>query len=271
MIRRRVGDEFWLITQDDHARISGKLAQAIGHAPYSPPTSASAILGIAMHDSGWPLHDDLPTLNNENLPLDVFESPREIALSVWELSAEKAAQRDDYAGLLVSLHGLGLSVYVAEQTKLDDPRARFEMNRFQHKMIELQESLRQRLGMKTDRPLKHGLAVDSHDPREQKLLFDFRWLAAMDRLSLSICCAKPPFDLMEIIPRIGESASSIKIQRDANDVLLDPWPPQNAPIEIHVPYRRIPAKQYADITEFRAAYAAAAVEQFTAAVRGRNI
>jgi hypothetical protein len=261
MIRRRVGDEFWLITQDDHARISGKLSQALG-----PPSSAPAILGITMHDCGWPLHDDQPTLNEQNVPLDVFESPREIALAVWELSAEKAAQRDDYAGLLVSLHSLGLSVYVAEQTNAGDPRARFELNRFQRKMIELQESLRQRLGMKLDRPLKHGLAPDSHDPKEQKLLFDFRWLGAMDRLSLAICCTQPPFDAIEIPP----FSAPLKMEREGKDVLLDPWPGKT-PIAIHIPYRRLSAKCYADNSEFRAAYAAAAIEQFTATVRGHTI
>jgi hypothetical protein len=273
MIRRQVGDEFWLITQDDHAQISGELAQAIGNANFSPTSSASAILGIALHDCGWPLHDNQPTLNGENLPLDVFESPREIGLHVWEASAERAAQRDDYAGLLVSLHSLGLSVFVTEQTKwnLDDPRGRFEMNRFQHKMVELQESLRQRLGMKNDRPLKNGLAMDTRDPKEQKLLFDFRWLGAMDRLSLAICCTQPPFDSMEILPRIGEPASGIKMVREGNEILLDPWPLAKLRIEIEVPHRRLPAKKYTDVSEFRAAYAAAPIERFTAAVRGRNI
>jgi hypothetical protein len=272
MIRRHVGDEFWLITQDDHAQISGHFAAAIGNDLFSPLSSTPAILGIALHDCGWPLHDDQPILNDENLPLDVFETPRDIALKIWEASAENAVRRDNYAGLLVSLHSLGLSVYVAGlSSTLTDPRNLFEMNRFQHKMVELQESLRQRLGMKNDRPLKHGLSMDARDPREQKLLFDFRWLAALDRLSLAICCTQPPFDAMEILPRIGEPTMSIKIVRDGNELLLDPWPMNNSRIEIDVPHRRVAAKKYADVAEFRAAYAAAPIERFTATVRQRTI
>jgi hypothetical protein len=49
--------------------------------------------GIELHDCGWPLHDERPTLNEAGLPLDVFESPRAIALEVWQASAERAAER----------------------------------------------------------------------------------------------------------------------------------------------------------------------------------
>src|SRR4051794_27947113 len=31
MIRRQVGQEFWLITQDDHAQVSGQLAAQLGN------------------------------------------------------------------------------------------------------------------------------------------------------------------------------------------------------------------------------------------------
>jgi hypothetical protein len=263
MIRRQVGDEFWLITQNDHAQISGQLAKHLGNEQFAPPSSASAILGISLHDCGWPLHDDEPTLNDEHLPRHVFETPPDIGLRVWDASAERAAQRDDYAALLVSLHSLGLSVFATEPSQaissawnMNDPRVRFEINRFQHKMVELQESLRTRLGFRTDRPLKNGLATDSSDVKEQKLSSDFRWLGAMDRLGLAICCTDSPFD---------------EIQRDGNDVVLDPWPFGISEIDVEVPYRRIPAKRYADNAEFQAVYFSATVERFTATIRQRRI
>ena len=262
MIRRQVGQEFWLITQDDHAQISGQLAEQIGNENFSPPSSDSAISGITLHDCGWPLHDDQPTLNADGLPRDVFESTMEIGLRVWEASADRAIERDDYAGLLVSLHSLGLSAFASGHWNLNDPRVRFEVNRFQHKMIELQESLRQRLGLRTDRPVKNGLAEDSSDPKEQQLLSDFRWLLAMDKLSLAICCTQPPFPTIE---------PNFKIERDGNDVVLDPWPFAKSRIDLEIPFRRIAAKKYADDREFRDAYFSAPVERFTAAVRKRTI
>src|SRR6476646_2312884 len=116
MIRRHVGDhQFWLIAQNDHALISGQLAGQLGNGDFSPPSSPSAVLGIGLHDCGWPVHDEQPTLNSKNLPLDVFETPRHVGLRVWGESTDRAAARDDYAGLLVSLHSLALSVFATEQ------------------------------------------------------------------------------------------------------------------------------------------------------------
>src|SRR5215207_9949665 len=109
MIRRRVENEFWLITQHDHALLSGELAKHVGNKLFDPP-SESAIKGISLHDCGWPVHDDQPTLNSKHLPIDVFESTPEIGLKVWQAGSERAAAAgDDYAGLLVSLHVLSLS------------------------------------------------------------------------------------------------------------------------------------------------------------------
>ena len=74
MIRRHVADEFWLIAQHDHALLSGHLAEQIGGGEFERP-APRAIRGIALHDCGWPLHDDeAPTLNERGQPLDVFES-----------------------------------------------------------------------------------------------------------------------------------------------------------------------------------------------------
>jgi hypothetical protein len=278
MIRRQVGAEsFWLITQHDHAQVSGQLARHLGNASFAPPSSESAMLGIALHDCGWPIHDDRPTLNTNHQPLDVFETPRELGLEVWDASAIRATQRDDYAGLLVSLHGLALSVFATSQSpvvsgspwNMNDTRARFELNRFQHKMIELQESLRQRLGLRTDRPLKHGLAEEAGDAKEQRLTFDFRLLQAMDRLSLSICCTHPPFAAIEpLIPRPGEAAQSIRVARPRSDLLhLHPWIFASDEVRIDLPYRQLRTQQCQDLASFRAAYAAAPVQQFTVAIR----
>jgi hypothetical protein len=280
MIRRHVGNEHWLITQHDHALISGELAEQIGNSHFAPPSSCSAILGAALHDCGWVVHDDEPTLNGKGFPIDVFETTRDIGLRVWEESADRAAARDDYAGLLVSIHSLSLSVFVTEQAPISgsrwdmaDPRARFEINRFQHKLIELQESLRQRLGLRTDRPLKHGLADDSPDAREQKLTCDFRWLQAMDRLSLAICCTTPPFGSMEPVhPRAGSRTTTIRITRPSDDtILLKPWPFHDEAVAVQVPFRRMTSRPFDSLREFREAYQAAAVEHFTVTVRVNTI
>src|SRR5438552_7798164 len=160
MIRREEQGSFLLIAQHDHALISGQLAEQFGNAAFARPQPfENVVRGVSLHDCGWPLHDESPTLNPAGLPLDVFETPREIALKVWTASVERAAAEDAYAGLLVSLHVLNLSVFVTTLAgsaqasfNLDNPPDRFAMVKFQQRELERQEQLRLKLGLRTDRP-----------------------------------------------------------------------------------------------------------------------
>ena len=83
MIRHRRGDEFLLVAQHDHALLSGKFAARLGNADFARPDPLrQTIDGIALHDCGWPLHDEQPTLNDKGLPLHVLESPMPVAIKV---------------------------------------------------------------------------------------------------------------------------------------------------------------------------------------------
>jgi hypothetical protein len=275
MIRREVGDEYWLIAQNDHAILSGQLAEQFGGPGIQSPTK-SAITGIAMHDAGWPLHDDEPTLNNDHIPIDVFESRRDVALKVWTASAQRAADVDPYAGLLVSLHSLALSVFASSQTSfkhekvdMSDPRTRFDMNKFQHRQIELQETLRARLGMHTDLPLRNGLAEESDDPREKQLIFDFRLLQALDKISLGICCTKPPFAKIDPLHLNGGDAPiALKADRPRpEELFIEPWCFRTPEIRLDVPYKAVPATRYEADLALRDAYHSAKRQAFSIAVK----
>jgi hypothetical protein len=278
MIRREVGDEYWLIAQNDHAILSGQLAEQFGGPGIQSPNK-SAITGIAMHDAGWPLHDDAPTINNDHIPIDVFESRREVALKVWTASAQRAADVDPYAGLLVSLHSLSLSIFASTQTSfkhekvdMSDPRTRFDMNKFQHRQIELQEKLRAQLGMHTDLPLRNGLAEESDDPREKQLIFDFRLLQALDKISLGICCTKPPFAKIEpLLLNAGEQPTALKADRPTPDELfLEPWCFHPREISLRVPYKAVSAKRYESEAAFHEAYHSADTRRFSVTIKRRS-
>src|SRR5690348_13269881 len=148
MIRHRHGDQFLLFTQDDHARLSGALARRWGNLQFARPSPFEPVVeAVAMHDSGWPMHDQQPTLNGQGLPLHVFETPVHISTPVWSESVRLACERGDYCGLLVSLHVMALSALA--QSHYSDPAKRiqfarelFELNKFQQNQIETQETLR---------------------------------------------------------------------------------------------------------------------------------
>jgi hypothetical protein len=277
MIRRDAGSEYFLITQNDHAILAGQLAERFGNDRFArPEPRESALTSVRMHDAGWTLHDDAPTLNRQHLPLDVFEVPRAIGLKVWSASAERSAAVDPYAGLLVSLHALALSIYA---TSLHSPgnqqgfdvaqlSERFEVNKFQHREVERQEQLRRQLGLRTDLPLTHGLAALNASPEDDQLAFNFRMLQAMDLISLCLCCTKPPAErTQDVFVRPGSAPLQLMLRRGSNGELhADPWPFDVPRIELTVPFRRVAARTYRDAQDFHQTLATASSEQLSLAV-----
>jgi hypothetical protein len=273
MIRRHVGNEFFLIAQHDHALLAGEFARHFGNAMFAQPDPFDpTIQGTSLHDCGWPLHDDAPTLNPAGLPLDVFEVSRPIALKVWSASADRASAMDAYAGLLTSIHVLSLSVFATTQTsfqheKFDTSKLpeRFEVNKFQHREIERQQELRARLGLSTEIPLHNGLAPTNRDPREQRLTFDLRLLQAMDLTSLAICCTKPPVEkTQDVLTSPGGNVTQMRFDRkDATTLSLDPWPFDQECLGFQIPFRRVPGRAYASESKFQETFAQAPIEHLT--------
>jgi hypothetical protein len=275
MIRHTLGDAFLLIGQHDHALLAGRLAERVGNALFGPPSPfEEAVAGVALHDCGWPVHDEEgPTLNPKGVPLHVLESPMDVATRVWTESARRAAARHPYTGLLVSLHVTALSNFAQSNWPIPHERAktpaeRFMLNKFQQQQFELQENLRRQLGMRSDLPLESGLAEPGVDEAEDLLAFNYGLLKAMDRVSLDLCCSEDLFaEIEDVYPRPGEPPVTIKLRHAGRGVMeLSPWPFGAQRLEFEVPCKRIPAKTYANEEGFREVYRGAKVEQFAVRV-----
>ena len=275
MIRHQRGGEFLLIAQHDHALLSGKFAEQIGRAPFAPPRPfREAVDGVALHDCGWPLHDDQPTLNDKGLPLHVLESPMAVAIKVWSESARRAAEKDPYTGLLVSLHVMALS-FIAQthdptpHERYRDAKDLFDLNKFQHRQAEFQESLRRRLGMRTDLPLRQGLAKPGADEQDDLLLFNYHLLKTCDRLSLDACCSEPLFQQVEgVYPRPGGEPLTLDLGHGgAGRITVKPWPFNVDAIDHDVPCRVLPARTFENEAAFREAFQQAPTDALRVSLR----
>lgn len=258
MIRRLVDADFYLIPQDEHAKLSGLLAAHFGNRRFDLPSPREPVVeAIRMHDCGWPRFDARPTLNPDGRPLDVFESLQAVAIRAWEAAGDAMHGRDPYAQLLVSLHTLGLSGFAANHAK--DRTAVFELNRFQHREIERQERLRRILGMSLDTPLKLGLAIGQGDEHEERLRRNHWILQALDRISLAACCTEMPFDRVDnIVPKERLRPTPLLFTRsDATAVRVEPWPFDVEAIALDVGFRRVPARAYPSPEAFLDLYDAA--------------
>jgi hypothetical protein len=271
MIRHAMGREFLLFTQNDHAILAGRLAALVGNDRFAPPSPPRPVLtGIAMHDAGWPLHDERPTLNRKGEPLNVLETPMPIATKVWAESARLASEVDDYAGLLVSLHVLTLSALaVKPDSSLPSERAAgrhdmFLLNRFQQDEIERQEELRAAVGLSTDLPLRLGLAQPGAHRDEDLLRFNFAILRAMDAISLDACSGQSLFQKVDgLHPRPGAELVELEFSHPADGAIaVTPWPFAETRIELPITCRRVPAGPYENEAAFQTVFATAATEEF---------
>lgn len=275
MIRHRLGDEFVLITQHDHAQLSGRLATHVGNALFAPPTPyQETVDGIALHDTGWPLHDERPTLNPQGHPLHVLESPMSVAIPVWSESVRRASAHNEYSGLLVSLHVLALSALAqsrdqAMHERFRDQRDLFELNKFQHRQIEIQQDLRRALGLRTDIPLHLGRATPGSGVREDLLLFGYHLLKAMDAMSLDACSGGDLFQTIEeVYPRPGARPVTLRFRHPRPfELTVDPWPFDQPALALDIPCRQVPAQRYESDAEFQRDFHAAPVGQVTITVR----
>src|SRR5579872_3184088 len=114
MISRQDGRELVLITQHEHAQLSGALAERIGNGLFAPPSPFELVVhAIAEHDCGWAEEDSNPSLDHQGQPATVFESDIMTSIAAWERSVEKVIATEPYAGLLVSLHTMALANHIA--------------------------------------------------------------------------------------------------------------------------------------------------------------
>lgn len=254
MIWRQRGRELVLITQHDHSRLSGEMARRLGNGLFAPPSPFESVVhAIAEHDCGWAEEDREPAIDPQGLPTHVFEADVLTSMGAWEKSVERVAAQDPYAGLLVSLHTMALANHAAaRQAEPEDEFARqrvFRVRRFVHRQIEVQEDLRRRLEMRTDLPLRGGLAEQGRAAEEDLLRTNFFLLEFLDQLSLDLCFGRLVFQRVEMLyPRPGEGPMSARIGGDADDgMTLDPWPFNCQRLELDVPARRIGAGPYRDV------------------------
>ena len=183
------------------------LAEHFGNRRFTAPEPRKAVLdAVAMHDRGWPLHDNEPTLNEDGLPLHVFETPISITAAVWSESVRLARKLDSYTAFLVSLHVFHLSAlsyqhYTDPQDRRRNAKSLFELNKFQQSQIEMQEQFRQEMGLRTDVPLELGLAPRGSNAEETQLRFNYQLLKAMDQISLAVLCDGRAFTTIEDVRR----------------------------------------------------------------------
>jgi hypothetical protein len=108
MIVRSEGDTLLLITQPDHAKLSGHLMEGwVANGLIDHQWRTEILLATREHDNGWREVDAAPEVNRETgLPYDFMTSPDGVKQPIWPRGVACLAPRSPLAAAFVAQHAL---------------------------------------------------------------------------------------------------------------------------------------------------------------------
>jgi hypothetical protein len=245
IVRQDADGSLTLITQNDHAKLSGLMAAHWGNGRFAKPKPYDTVVrATTYHDLGWLEYETRPlfdpktgrTPNFLNVPNDRQH------IGAFERSHAWLTDLDNYAGLLVTKHRTG--VYQQRYGVLLQPPAppRREPS------AELQEFI-----TRSEKEQQAALAAVDAD----EFAVNFHLLQVWDLLSLWVCCNEV---LKEItvapVPTgyaAGETASVHFKPTASNVISVDPFPFDRPSLLLGVVYRRLPAGEFKDAQAFHEA------------------
>jgi hypothetical protein len=179
----------FVITQVDHARLAGQMAESFGNDTFAPLEPREWMVYVtAHHDEGWAALDAQGLRDPQtDLPYQFFETPRALVAPVHARSPELNEREHPFCGLLASMHTWGLyhgRYGLAERATIDSVSPADKPAVLAMLQGELVRQAR----------LQAALAADpaSAPWAEETLLFNcYQQLQFFDTLSLYFCMGDP--------------------------------------------------------------------------------
>lgn len=262
MLRMESETGWWLIRHPDHARLAGDFAAAWGNELFRrPEPRARVLLGVATHDDGWAARDAHPSITRQGKPsafsselVGKYSAFEEIDLAEYLAVRDRAvriiAEKDPYAGLLISMHTYNLlTAHVDRSTIAAAGLALLDAFLADQRLYQ-----------------RELLAAISADPTltpleksEQTILEHFRLLQACDNLSLLSCVAfGQPAHLLHPLPLNDGSTFEVKVFPVApRHFRLSPWPFAESELTFRFPAKHVEGRVFGSSAELDKAYSAA--------------
>ena len=240
-----------MITQDDHAQLSGLFAAHWGNDKFEKPRPYLSLIRAAMfHDRGWIRYATAPQLDAKGRTPTYRDVPNDKAqLEAFEWAGDWLSAIDAYAGLMIRKHRTGL--WQGRYGVMTHPQAiqRGTLPPEIKDFIARSEATQKAVAEKLD---------------QAELAIDYNLLQVWDMLSLYICSDevhKP--DRLEPVPTgySGKAGVSMSITPvEAGTITLDPYPFDQQSLEASVVFRRLSQTSFKDDSELQAAYFSARPE-----------
>ena len=259
MLKRPDGDRLRLVTQPNHAALSGYLAAHWGNADFHQPGAwddspdpdalrREIVFGIAEHDNGWWEWEADPEIDPaDGLPLDFLSGSDEGGFERWRRGAARFEDARPFASVLINRHAYWLQS--ARVVEIREPQFRHPLFGFRPRMSEpdlaeaaaLREFLIDRLSHERvlfDRLAMRG-PVWARAIRDDTLLPAVRLLQVLDTLSLALCGGRQePLTLAEIPRKSWDDRVTLELAwQSEKEVRITPYPFAESPLPVRFPAR----------------------------------
>ena len=249
IVRREPDGSLILITQNDHAKLSGLFAAHWGNAVFARPQPwESVVRAAAYHDWGWSRYETEPLYDEARGTAPTFQEVPNSGhqLAAYQDAIDRLWEIDPYAGLLVSRHRTGLwrqrygAVEVAPTQRNLGPEVDAMTSR---------EEARQELAL--------------HSLDRKIFAINYQLLQIYDLLSLYLCTGSPVARTIASAPSDyagdGHGGTPLTLTpRETGLIGIAPFPFDASALDVSLVYRRLPVGAYPSQAAFREAYFGAA-------------
>jgi len=274
MIISENSDYYRMISQNDHGDLAGQFAAHWGNDRFDKlKPYQSMVLAAETHDNGWWDWDIYPSIDDNGVPIPFTRTPREFRSNFYGKGIDNVIARDAYAGLIVSMHGVGLGQKrygtMPSMVERDDPYSQHfiaEREPTHKDMIDKLSRLEQYAGLTSQERIWHNYLL----------------MQVFDRLSLFFCSN---FDITTVAAagshtkegkayygstikptpmKPGEEDGQIQLRvLDRQTCVIDPYPFDSSPLRVSVRGKLIQKRKYRSQEEFREIYGKAQRQEFT--------
>jgi hypothetical protein len=238
MIRRDDNDGWILITQYDHAVLSGKIMERWGNETFSSlDPREETLFAIREHDCGWKEWDSFPKIDPENgYPANFMEMKSSDQTAIWRRSFESHSEAHPYASALIALHFARFDRHLLTRDPADSYAKSLEIgiNRF----------VSERLDIDVSKPggMPAGVGIN------------LRLLQVGDIISLALCHGWESREIADVpLDYEGGSTKLVLKSGDGFNFTLSPYPFSGTLPDISVQGLRLGKKNYSDDRELRSA------------------
>ena len=255
MIISHYHGQLFLVTQPEHSELVGQIAAQWGNGVVdrAEPYRSMVVLA-AEHDHAWSGEDNQPSFNSENnRPHDYITLPYDLHTAIYQKGTRDTALHDSYAGLLLSMHGLGI---YNQRFGTDAGQVRPMRNDYERTVIEkyvneeehFQEQLKQ-----------HFATIEGYESfmDESHIWTNYLLMQIWDRLGLLLCKRQESSFVLEPVPmHYGSSdKAAIQFEWEGDGVFqVDPYPFSKDEMVLHFKGRLLPDCEYASQADYHDHY-----------------